>query len=91
MANMLTEVYDALREVGASDEKARTAAVALTSAAAEHRPGLDAVRTDLASLRSDLRLIQWQIGALAALVVTVGAPTVWFVFKTAAKLGTLTP
>jgi hypothetical protein len=67
MANtiMLAEVYDALLAAGAPDDKARKAAEAV----AEYN-------LRLASLSSDIRLIQWMVGFNLAFTVAV----VWKVF-----------
>ena len=53
MATMLGEVYDALREIGVSEEKARKAAEAMAS----YDP-------QIAAIRSDVRLLTWMVGLL---------------------------
>jgi hypothetical protein len=54
MSTMIAEVYDALKEAGASEEKAKAAAVAL----AEYRNRFDRIELDLGSVRSDLPVIK---------------------------------
>jgi len=51
MATMATEVYDALIEAGASEEKARAAATVM----AMHEPRFSA-------MAADIKLIQWMLG-----------------------------
>lgn len=59
MAAMLGEVYDALREIGVSEEKARKAAEAIAS----YDP-------QIAAIRSDVRMLTWMVGT--NLVLTIG-------------------
>jgi hypothetical protein len=69
MATMVSEVYDALREAGASEEKARKAAEVLAS----YDSQFAAVRTDIADLRGSLRLVQAMLG----LNLTLTAGVLW--------------
>lgn len=78
MTTMIAEVYDALMEAGASEEKARKAASAMT--------GYD---DRFARIESSLRLMQWQIGAVWAVMVVVGTPAIWLLLRIAAKTGAL--
>jgi len=78
MAVMLVEVLDALREIGVSEEKARKVAEAL----ATHEPAF-------AAIRSDLRLLQWQVGGLYAMLLLIGGPLVWLTVRVALKVGAL--
>ncbi len=48
MSTMIVEVYEAFKEVGASDEKARAAASAL----AEYESRFDSIDADLATLKA---------------------------------------
>ena len=58
---MVAEVYDALKEAGASEEKARKAAEVLASD-----------DSDFADIRSDLKLMKWMLGAtFAGVIATV--------------------
>lgn len=59
MATMLGEVYDALREIGVSEEKARKAAEAIAS----YDP-------QMAAIRSDVRMLTWMVGT--NLMLTIG-------------------
>ena len=60
MATMVTEVYDALIEAGASEEKARKAAGVLAD-----------YDREFADIRGDLKLMKWIQGATFAGVVTL--------------------
>lgn len=69
MSTMLKEVYDALKEAGASEEKASAAAVAV-SAYQLDRANL-ATKEDIARLEREI--LRWVVGlALAQLALLVG-------------------
>jgi hypothetical protein len=65
MSTMISEVYDALKEAGASEEKARKAAEAIASY--ENR---------FARIETDLTLLKWMVGFNLAFTVAV----LWKVF-----------
>jgi hypothetical protein len=60
MATMIAEIYDALRDAGASDDKARAAATAL----AEHD-------TRLSKIEADLNLVKWMVGFNVAMSAAI--------------------
>ncbi|MCX7672428.1 MAG: hypothetical protein N2Z63_02340 [Thiobacillaceae bacterium] len=60
MRMMIFEVYDALKEAGASEEKARKAAEALA-----------AYETRFAKIETDLNLPKWMLGFNLALSVGI--------------------
>ena len=60
MSTMLAEVYDAFKEAGVSDDKARAAATAV--AAYENR---------FQRIEVDLAVIKWMVGASIALTVSL--------------------
>ena len=66
---MLAEVYDALIEAGASQDKARKAAEAV--AAYENKFGR--IENDLTGIRGELNLVKWMVGlvlgGVAALIL----------------------
>jgi hypothetical protein len=78
---MVAEVYDALREAGASEEKARRAAEAMTGyderfARIEGAmAGVDARLTvldgRLAGLSSEVASLRWMVGVIAALQIAI--------------------
>lgn len=78
MAMMIFEVYDALRDIGVVEEKARRAAEAVA-----------AYNGQLGEIRADLKLLKWITGATAALVVSVGGPAIWLLVRVAAKAGAI--
>ena len=78
MAPMISELYDALKEAGASEVKARRAAEAMASYDAQ----VTAVRQDIANVRSELKqdiertngrinTLTWMVGTNIALTVAI--------------------
>jgi hypothetical protein len=63
---MISEVYDALKEAGASEEKARKAAEAIASY--ENR---------FSKIESDLLVLKWMVGYLVASTTAI----LWKVFS----------
>ena len=76
MSTMISEVYDALKEAGASEDKARKAAEALTNSDAR----LNKIESDLAIFRAEtkgeLNLLRWMIGFNLAMTVAI----LWKIF-----------
>ena len=66
---MIAEIYDALKEAGASEEKAKAAAVAL----AEYRDRFDRIDLDLGSVKGDLPVIKADITLLKTDLAVVKA------------------
>lgn len=62
MSLRISELYDALRDAGASEEKARKAAEALT--VHENR---------FSKIAADLLVIKWMIGFVLALLVAIAS------------------
>ena len=60
MTTMLVELYDALREAGASEEKARAAAKAIADYDSRFN-----------KIEADLLVLKWMVGAVLAGVVSV--------------------
>ncbi|MCA1662509.1 MAG: hypothetical protein LC648_10340 [Novosphingobium sp.] len=60
MATMIAEIYDAFRDAGASDEKARAAATALAEQ-----------DTRLSKIEADLSLTKWMVGFNVAMSVAI--------------------
>jgi hypothetical protein len=67
MSTMISEVYDALKEAGASEEKARKAAEAIASY--ENR---------FARMESDLAILKWMVSFNLAMTIAI----LWKVFAT---------
>jgi outer membrane murein-binding lipoprotein Lpp len=71
---MLVEIYDALKEAGASEEKARAAATSLTGRSGrldQVEADLGALRVDVATLRSDVESLKFDVATLKADVATL--------------------
>lgn len=64
MSTMLAEMYDVLCDAGASEEKARAAATALTEQDTRQN-----------KVEANLSLLKWMVGANIALTVAVVART----------------
>ncbi len=62
MSTMITELYDALKDAGASDEKAKAAAKALAD-----------YDTRFNKIEADLLLLKWMVGFVLAGVVSMVA------------------
>ena len=60
MATMLVEVYDALKDAGASEEKARAAASAIAN-----------YETRFNKVEADLAVLKWMVGAILAGVISL--------------------
>jgi hypothetical protein len=78
MTTMISEVYDALREAGATEEKARKAAEAIAS----YSDRLNRIERRLA-------ILSWQVGVQTAAILLVGAPSIWLLLRVAAKVGAI--
>ena len=71
---MISEVFDALKEAGASEEKARKAAEAISSA--ENR--FSRIEGELIAIRGEQNLLKWMIGFNLAMTVAI----LWKIFST---------
>ena len=67
MTTMIREVYEAFREVGASEEKAAAAAEAIEEVRDETR--LRAIERDVADVKADVRLMKWMVCFLLPLCI----------------------
>ena len=73
MSTMISEVYDALKEAGASEEKARKAAEAIAST--ENR--FSRIEGELIAIRGEQNLLKWMIGFNLAMTIAI----LWKVFS----------
>ncbi len=64
MTTMISEVFEAFRDAGVSEEKARKAAEALASESL-------ATKNDIASLKLDNAVIKWMVGFNLAFTMAV--------------------
>jgi hypothetical protein len=62
MSTMISEVYEAFRSVGVTEDKARAAAEALTEDQL-------ATKSDIARLEKELIVIKWMLGLVIVAVV----------------------
>ena len=85
MTTLITEVYDALLDAGASEPKARKAAEAI----AAYEARFAGIELKLEQIGSRVNLLTWMVGALATVLLVVGAPSVWMLIRIAAKVGAL--
>ena len=69
---MISEVYDALKEAGASEEKARKAAEAI----AGYESRFARIENASTQLRGDVALLRWMLGFNLAMTVAI----LWKVF-----------
>jgi hypothetical protein len=76
MTVMQSEVFEAFRAIDVPEDKALKAATALSKR-----------DDDVASLKADMTLLKWMVGALAAVTFSVGAPAVWLLIRVAVKVG----
>lgn len=60
MTTMLTEVYDAFRDAGASDEKARKAAEAMAQ-----------MDNKFALVHTELAVLKWMTGSVLVIVIGI--------------------
>lgn len=67
MSIMVTEVYDALKEAGASEDKSRKAAEAVAS----YDSLLGEMRADVATIKGDMVLMKWMMGFVLFFVVGI--------------------
>lgn len=67
MELMIAEVYDALKDAGVSDEKARAAARAIAS----YEGRFADMRNEFTEIRGTLRLHSWMLGAIIALLIPI--------------------
>jgi hypothetical protein len=74
MATMVVEIYDALRSIGVAEDKATKAAEAMAT-----------LEPQFAAVRSDIRVLKWQLGLLFAIT----GPTLLLLLRVAAKVGAL--
>jgi hypothetical protein len=67
MSTMITELYDALIDAGASDDKARAAAKAM----ADYDSRFNRVDQDLALIKAEIVVLKWMLGFVLAGIVTL--------------------
>ena len=67
MSTMITELYDAFKDAGASEEKSRAAAKAM----ADYDSRFNKIDQDMALLKAEIVVLKWMLGFLVAGMVTL--------------------
>ena len=67
MSTMITELYDAFIDAGASEEKLRAAAKAM----ADYDSRFNKIDQDMALLKAEIVVLKWMLGFLVAGMVTL--------------------
>ncbi len=67
MSTMVAEVYDALRDAGASEEKARKAAEVMASFDTQHQD----IRHEFAVLRGEFSTVKWMLATNMTMTLLV--------------------
>jgi hypothetical protein len=73
MSTMIAEVYDALREAGASEEKAKAAATAI----ANYESRFDRIDIDLAAVKAELAMVKWIVSGVGFGVLLLVLRSFW--------------
>lgn len=71
MSTMISEVYDALKEAGASEEKARAASTALSGDNVSLKSEISNMQSDVSAVRAKLEMLQWVLGLNVLLTLGV--------------------
>ena len=75
MTTMISELYEALVDAGATEEKAREAAVALSAENLATKKDIDEVRGHIHRLELNMAVLKWMVGAtltgVAAIIVKI--------------------
>ena len=74
MSTMISEIYDALREAGASEEKARKAAEAMASVDTRHQDikhEFAEIKHEFAISKGEFNTTKWMLGANLTLTLLV--------------------
>ena len=69
MNMMLTEVYDAFIAAGAPEDKARSAAQALSAESFATKGDIVRLEKEITAVQADIRLVKWMLGVVIAAVV----------------------
>ena len=67
MSTLIAELYDALKEAGASEEKARAAAKTM----ADYDSRFNKVDQDLTLIKAEITVLKWMLGFLVAGMVSL--------------------
>ena len=67
MSTMIAELYDALKDAGASEEKARAAAKKM----ADYDSRFNKIDQDLSLIKAEITILKWMLGFLVAGMVSL--------------------
>lgn len=67
MSTLIAELYDALKEAGASEEKARAAAKTM----ADYDSRFNKIDQDLTLIKAEITVLKWMLGFLVAGMVSL--------------------
>ncbi|MEI6336250.1 MAG: hypothetical protein WCS87_16955 [Methylococcaceae bacterium] len=67
MSTMIAELYDALKDAGASEEKARAAAKTM----ADYDSRFNKIDQDLSLIKAEITILKWMLGFLVAGMVSL--------------------
>jgi len=67
MSTMIAELYDALKDAGASEEKARAAAKTM----ADYDSRFNKIDQDLYLIKAEITILKWMLGFLVAGMVSL--------------------
>jgi ABC-type maltose transport system permease subunit len=75
MGMMVSEVYDVLVSAGASEDKARAAAIAVSPIAKSEEQW--ATQKDIAEIKSELKVLKWMLGIVIVATVVPALKTLF--------------
>ena len=81
MTTMISELYEALVDAGATEEKAREAAVALSAENLATKKDIDEVRGHIHKLQLEMAVLKWMVGAALAGIAAILASVVPILVK----------
>ncbi len=67
MSMMVAELYDALKDAGASEEAAKKAATAI----ADYESRFDSIDRGLVALQTELAMVKWLVGGFGILLLVI--------------------
>ena len=82
MTTMIAEVYDALIEAGASQDKARKAAEAI----AGYESRFNEIEKRLERMEGKITLLSWMVGIAITLTVALGVGNLFLTFQVLSRL-----
>ena len=81
MTTMIAELYEALVDAGATEEKAREAAQALSAENLATKKDIDEVRGHIHKLQLEMAVLKWMVGATLAGIAAILASVVPILVK----------